>query len=111
MYSLFFIQGVFKSHLKKITPTKSANSHPKFQIDQSPSYMNVLKKWLSPSPITEGAVRTMLTIDNFLGKLHEVMKFSSQQHKYIRKKTINTAAVLPQGNSGNITRNTALEKK
>ena len=39
----FFIHGVFKSHMKKITPTSSANSHPKFQFDLSPSYINVLK--------------------------------------------------------------------
>ena len=45
-YSLFFIYGVFKSHLKKIT--ESANSHPKFRFDLSPSYINVLKNGSAP---------------------------------------------------------------
>ena len=57
---LFFIQGVFKSHLKKIAPTQSANSHPKSQFDVSPSYMNVLKNAPHPPLITQGVgVRTM----------------------------------------------------
>ena len=46
LYSLFFIQGVFKSHLKKITPNWKANSHPKSQFDFS--YMNVLKNGSAP---------------------------------------------------------------
>ena len=39
----FFIQRVFKSHLKKISLTQSANFHPKSWFDLSPSYINVLK--------------------------------------------------------------------
>ena len=50
LYSLFFIQGIFKSHLKKITPTWSANSHPKSQFDLSPSCINVLKNGSVPFP-------------------------------------------------------------
>ena len=49
-YSLFFIQRVLKSHLKKITHTESANSQPKSQFDQSHSYINVLKNGSAPSP-------------------------------------------------------------
>ena len=48
LYSLFLIKGVFKSHLKKITPTYSASSHPKSQFDLSLSYMNVLKNGSFP---------------------------------------------------------------
>ena len=48
MYSLFFIEGVFKSHLTKITATQSANSHPKSQFDQGPYYINVLKNGSAP---------------------------------------------------------------
>ena len=54
MYSLFFIEGVFKSHLTKITPTQSANSHPKSQFDQSPYYINVLKNGSAPPSPREG---------------------------------------------------------
>ena len=56
MYSLFFIQGVFKSHLKKVTLTSNANSHPKSQFDLGPSYIIVLKNAQPPpaSPITQG---------------------------------------------------------
>ena len=43
LYSLFFKQGAFKSHLKKINPILNANSRPKSQFDQSPSYINYLK--------------------------------------------------------------------
>ena len=46
----FFIQAVFKSHLKKITPTQSANSSPKPWFDLSPSYINVLKNGSTPPP-------------------------------------------------------------
>ena len=48
LYSLLFIQGVFKPHHKKITSTESANSHPKSQFDLSLSYQNVLKNGSAP---------------------------------------------------------------
>ena len=38
-----YIQGIFMSHLKKITPTQSANSHPKLQFNLNPYYINFLK--------------------------------------------------------------------
>ena len=47
-YSLFLIQGIFKSHLKKITPNWSANSQPWF--DLSPFYINILKNSSTPHP-------------------------------------------------------------
>ena len=40
-HSLFFIQEVFKFQLKKIILTYTANSHPKFQFDLGPSYINL----------------------------------------------------------------------
>ena len=42
------IQVVFKSHLKKITTTQSANSHTKSQFDLSPSYINLLLNGSKP---------------------------------------------------------------
>ena len=48
LYSLFFIQRVFKFHLKKITPTWSANSHQKSQFGISPSYIHVLENGSTP---------------------------------------------------------------
>ena len=50
-YSLSFIQGVFKSHLRKNTATQSANSHPKSQFDLSPFQLNVLKNGPGTQPL------------------------------------------------------------
>ena len=47
-YSLFFIQGVFKSHLKKITSTYCVNPHPKSQFDLSSSNISLLKNGTIP---------------------------------------------------------------
>ena len=48
------MQGVSKSYLKEITPTCSANSHPKPQFDLKLSYINILKNGsASPPPITQ----------------------------------------------------------
>lgn len=52
------LQEVLKSHLKNITPTYSAKSHPKSQFDLSPSYIN----WkMAQSPLHPREVRTMLS--------------------------------------------------
>ena len=42
IHYFLYIQGIFKSHLKKITPPKKANSHPKSQFDLSFYYVNLL---------------------------------------------------------------------
>ena len=39
----FLYAGRFQVPPKKITPTLKANSHPKYQFNESPSYMKVLK--------------------------------------------------------------------
>ena len=53
LYSLFLLLGVFKSHLKKISPTQSAHSHQKSQFDLNPSNINLLKNdsFLHPPPL------------------------------------------------------------
>ena len=48
LYSLFFIQGVFKSHLKKNHHHLKCQFPPKSQFDLSPSYKNVLKNGSTP---------------------------------------------------------------
>ena len=49
-YSLY-VQGVFKSNLKKITPTQIANSHLKSQFELSPCYINLMKNVSPPAPL------------------------------------------------------------
>ena len=46
--------------LKKLTPTESANSHPKSQFDLSPSYLNVLKNG-SASPLPHPSTAPYIT--------------------------------------------------
>ena len=49
-YLLFFIYvGNFQVPSKKITPTQSANSHPKSQFDLSPYYINLVKNGSFPN--------------------------------------------------------------
>ena len=69
LYSLLFIQGVFKSHLKKITPTYKVPIPPKIQFDLSPSYINILKNVSAPAPapqlpLPRGRVQTMVWKNN-----------------------------------------------
>ena len=60
-YSLFlYSQEIFKSHLKKITPTQSANSHSKSQFDLSSYYINLLKNGSIPQHL--GGMRTMKSL-------------------------------------------------
>ena len=58
-YSLYFIKKVFKSHMKKITPTEKANSHSKLQFDISPSYIHVLQNGSAPSHDPAGGMQVM----------------------------------------------------
>ena len=47
---MFFIYvGNFQVPSKKITPTQSANSHPKSQFDLSPYYINLVKNGSFPN--------------------------------------------------------------
>ena len=47
--------GIFKSHLKKITPTQSTNYHPKLQFHLSTYYINLLK--MAQSPLSPSSPR------------------------------------------------------
>ena len=49
---------MFKSHLQKLTPTQSANSHPKPQFDLNPYYKNLLKNG-SPPPLNHPGGRKL----------------------------------------------------
>ena len=50
IHYFLYIQGIFKSHLQKLTPTQSANSHPKPQFDLNLYYKNLLKNGSPPPP-------------------------------------------------------------
>ena len=64
LYSLFFIQGVFKSHLKKNHPHLKCQFPPKIPIWTKSLLYKCSEKWLSPfpppPPITQGGANYVL---------------------------------------------------
>ena len=60
LHYFLYIQGIFKSPLKKITPTRSVNSHSKSQFDLSSYYINLLKKDTTPLPRWEANYEILL---------------------------------------------------
>ena len=50
IHYFLYMLGIFKSHLNKIIPAQSANSHSKSQFDLSSFYINLLKNGSTPLP-------------------------------------------------------------
>ena len=68
LYSLFFIQGVFKSHLKKHHPHLQCQFPPKIPIWPKSLLYERSEKWLIPPlpPITQGERGCELWLTSFL---------------------------------------------